>query len=82
MLNNGLLLTDSIILKIKIVDIMFDGDIYEFDISDLDWETQLFDIQLEDEDGDTYTFLGVDGEDYGSGDDDNVFIVTLSDLDG
>ena len=62
-------------------DIMYDGDTYEFDISDLDWETQLFDIQLEDEDGDTYTFLAVDGEDYGTGDDDNVFTVTLSDID-
>ncbi len=62
-------------------DIMYDGDTYEFDMSDYDWETDLFDIQLTDVDGDTYTFLGVDAEYYGSDDDDNVFTVTLSDLD-
>ncbi|MCK5787114.1 MAG: hypothetical protein KAH54_11240, partial [Candidatus Sabulitectum sp.] len=62
-------------------DIMYDGETFEFDISDLAWETDLFDIQLEDEDGDTYTFLAVDGEEYGSGVGDNVFTVTLSDLD-
>lgn len=62
-------------------DIMYDGDTYEFDVSDLNWETELFDIQLEDVDGDTYTFFGVDGEEYGSGDGENIFIVTLSDID-
>ncbi len=62
-------------------EIMYDGDVYEFDVSDLAWETDLFDIQLEDVDGDTYTFVDVDGEDYGTGSDENVFTVTLSDLD-
>jgi hypothetical protein len=63
-------------------DIMADGETVVFDMSDYSWDTDLFDIQLEDEDGDTYTFVGMDAEDYGDSDlNENSFVVTLSDLD-
>ena len=62
-------------------DIFPDGETVVFDMDEYDWETELFDIQLEDVDGDTYTFAGMDAEDYGTGEDENVFTVTLSDLD-
>lgn len=63
-------------------DILADGETWVFDLDDYAWETELFDIMLEDEDGDTYTFMGVDAEDYGDPAlNENVFTVTLSDLD-
>lgn len=63
-------------------DILFDGETVYFDLDDYAWETELFDIQLEDEDGDTYTFMNMDAEDYGDPSlNENSFVVTLSDLD-
>ena len=62
-------------------EVMFDGETWEFDVSDLPWATELLDVQLTDEDGDTYTFAGVDAEDYTSRIDDNEIYVTLSDID-
>ncbi|MCD6587332.1 MAG: hypothetical protein J7K88_02135 [Candidatus Fermentibacteraceae bacterium] len=62
-------------------DMFPDGETVVFNMDDYDWETELFDIQLEDADGDTYTFAGMDAEDYGTSEDENVFTVTLSDLD-
>jgi len=63
-------------------DILGDGETVVFDMSDYNWDTQLFDIQLEDEDGDTYTFIGMDAEDYGDASlNENEFTVTLNDLD-
>lgn len=63
-------------------DILSDGDTYYFDLEDYGWDTDLFDIQLVDVDGDTYTFMGMDAEDYGDASvNENVFTVTLGDLD-
>lgn len=63
-------------------DILADGETFYFDLEDYAWETELFDIQLEDEDGDTYTFMAMDAEDYGDPAlNENIFTVTLSDLD-
>ena len=63
-------------------DILFDGETVYFDMSDYAWDMELFDIMLEDEDGDAYTFMGMDAEDYGDASiNENVFTVTLSDLD-
>jgi hypothetical protein len=63
-------------------DILADGETVVFDMSDYNWDTELFDIQLEDVDGDTYTFIGMDAEDYSDPSlNENVFTVTLSDLD-
>lgn len=63
-------------------DIMADGETVYFDLSDYAWETELFDIMLEDVDGDTYTFISVDAEDYGDpAISENVFTVTLEDID-
>ncbi len=63
-------------------DVLLDGETVYFDLDDYAWETELFDIMLEDEDGDTYTFMGMDAEDYGDASlNENQFTVTLSDLD-
>lgn len=63
-------------------DVLFDGETVYFDMDDYAWETDLFDIMLEDEDGDTYTFISVDAEDYGDPSmNGNIFTVTLEDLD-
>ena len=63
-------------------DIFYDGETFVFDLSDYPWETELFDIQIEDEDGDTYTFMEMDAEEYADPDlNENIFTVTLEDLD-
>ncbi len=63
-------------------DIFADGETFIFDMEDYDWDLELFDIQLVDVDEDTYTFMAVDAEEYGAPDlDENIFIVTLDDLD-